>query len=187
MKIRTVCKMTRSRALNRGISRALNSASLMVALVMLTPLGGFAQQPSPSLEETATWLQNTYANHGTRDWGSGSFKQSLVITGCNARMTSVSAGTRGDGTYNSVTGVLDVSLQDLDPASIKTSSTGHITLQTTNGKKSMKATVILMDGSSTVSMESQTDWGLDNDEYMERAKTAWIHAIQLCGGKSSAF
>jgi hypothetical protein len=163
------------------------SAFLMLAVLACFGSVGFSQQASPSLEDTATWLQNAYANHGLHDWGTGSWRRSLTISGCNARMITTSGGKRGDGTYNSARIVQDVKLQDMDPASVKTFSFGHVTLETTDGKKLIKGTTTFLDGSSAASMDSTADWGLDDDQYMERTKTAWIHAIELCGGKSSTF
>jgi hypothetical protein len=193
VKIRIICKMIRSRASNRGISRALNSVSLMVVLFMLTSLDGFAQQPIPSLEETATWLQNAYANHGSYSYGNWSIHGSLAIVGCAAKMTTSRELSTNDGTYTTTsTWVEEVSLGDLDPDSVRATnmdaypSVGLDQIAARDGRASVKFTAIVR-SSSSVMTRSSVSWGCDDADFAKRIQVALKHAITLCGGKSSTF
>jgi hypothetical protein len=186
MKIRTVCKMTRSRALNDGVFRALIAASLMVVLFMLTPLGGFAQQASPSLEETTTYMTSFLANHGcaTAKLTGGGPNENFTrtITNC-AAITHIDKCMVEMKWYNAVaiSAHGSVDLSRLDPESIKSVPAFLDTPGLSTETDGVLVTAYATDTKGGVS------FFIDGSENATHLIKALVHAITLCGGKKGAF
>jgi hypothetical protein len=171
-------------------------AALAAVLIAMTAPGGIAQQSSPSLDETAGWLTNVYAGHGTFEYPTCEHcvaKEviSLAIDACSARMTENVTMVNSSGVDRSEIRVTDVQLGQLDPSRAKShtnrdGTSAGLDVSATDGRKSITVT-ISQNGSSKVYSFSDFSIPLPLGDFTERAAKAWIHAIELCGGKSSAF
>jgi hypothetical protein len=171
-------------------------AAIAIVFIAMTAPGCIAQQSSPSLDETAGWLTNVYAGHGTFEYSTcencvAREVVSLAITGCSARMTSNVTMLNSSGVDRSYVRITEVQLGRLDPSRAKShtnraGTSAGLDISATDGRKSVTVTTS-QNGSSKVESFSDFPFLLPLGDYTERVAKAWVHAIELCGGKSSAF
>jgi hypothetical protein len=176
-------------------------AGLAISLILLSSPTIVAQQPSPSLEETVNWLTNAYNPPSvTSEWfpdGCNSCGQRIVsklaITGCSATMTDTWWVRHPDGVVDNYVLATEITLGQLDPSRAFVRTNGArfrywMDLATTGGQKFIKTTTTWPDRPSAVTSLSEGILSLPrDDDKSQRAGKAWIYAIELCGGKPSAF
>ena len=159
-----------------------------LAALLLAASGIRAQQTSPSLQDTTIWLRNIYASHGSFDLNNG-IRQTvtLSISSCSAWMT---IETTTSGSTSTKSEVVQFDLGKLDPRATphtnfeKTSAA--MLVHTSNGAQSIR-TVTTSPNATKVEGRSEYNLLLPLGEYTLRAAKAWSHAIELCGGRPSAF
>lgn len=160
-----------------------------LAALMLATSGLCAQQTSPSLQDTATWLRNIYASHGSFEFNNG-VRQTVTLSmnSCSAYMT---IETTASGAGSSKSEVVQFDLGKLDPRATphtnfeKTSAA--MLVHTFNGAQSIRTLTTSPNASTKVEGRSEYNLLLPLGEYTVRVAKAWSHAIELCGGKPSAF
>lgn len=175
-----------------GTSHAHISSMLLMAFLAT---GGSTQiqiQPAaPTLADTATWLTNTYASHGDFDLNNGIHQTaSVAIEGCSVRVI-VHTRSTGPRPFPDTTDVTQFNLGKLDPSHATPhmnyeKTTASMLLRTWDGAQWVKAVKTTPDAAPHGEMRSEVNLLLPLPEYTRVAK-AWVHAIQLCGGKASAF
>jgi len=150
-----------------------------------------AQNRLPTMSDTSTWLTNMYASHGSFDLTGGVHQQaSVALQGCHARVYVETTNARAaSGFDRSVVSEFDLGRMDPSRATPhmnyeKTSAA--MVLRTWDGAQSIKSVSTASDAAPRVEMRSEVNVPLPLDGYTRVAK-AWIHAIELCGGKPSAF
>lgn len=169
-----------------AVSGNLRFASL--AAILLAASGVQAQQANPSLQDTTTWLRNIYASHGSFDLSNG-LRQTVTLSmnSCSAWMT---IETTVSGSTSTKSEVVQFDLGKLDPRATphtnfeKTSAA--MLVHTSNGAQSIR-TVTTSPNATKVEGRSEYNLLLPLGEYTLRSAKAWSHAIELCGGRPSAF
>lgn len=163
---------------------------LLGALALSSSAG--PQQPNPSLPQTASWLHNIYASHGTFQFNNGAKQTvSLAFNGCSVRITAETTGN-GAPSIPDRTEEADLDLGKLDPNhgiphTNYEKTTASVILRTSDGAQSIKTVTSSPSAPPHADMRSEYSLLLPLGDYTARAEKAWVHAIQLCGGKPSAF
>ena len=176
----------------------------MLVLMVMVSATVYAQQPS-SLEDTLVWMDNFVADHGSqltgqRNTDKGACKLGtpnceprhdvtiLDSHGCLATIKwSVAVNYKDFGTHT-----YHFSLKDLDPnsvASVKDNPFENaVAVETTNSEKKVTESLTLPGGKAEErNKHTRVELVFDNGDNARRFAKALKHAIQLCGGKPSAF
>jgi len=177
---------------------------LILAIVVVTAQ---AQQPV-SLKETLEWMHNFAADNGRQyagqrntdngrcELGTPNCEERHDVTtfdsqGCSATiMWTITLNYKDAGTYT-----YRFSLKDLDPKSVAWVKDmpfeNAVDAETVNSAKKVNVVFTPPAGATgdKFSNEPQTGVALvfDNGDHAKRFVKAFKHAIQLCGGKPSAF
>lgn len=180
-----------------------------------SPDGGTTSASGPSLADTLDFIRQALASDGTIGYrlpALGFWKthsntlrsgQSCAIV-VDSTMTS-RAGTGAEASTANGTETVSLSLGDLNPSSVKVgqwSANGsdsspdyfYIEFQTTNLVKSIvadRSPVVSNNGTTVVQgvtdQESGSALQVSSKEVADRIAAALVHAIELCGGRKSAF
>lgn len=176
----------------------------MLVLTVVVGATAYAQQPA-SLEDTLVWMQNFVADNGRqftgeRNTDKGACKlgtkncelrhdvTSFDSHGCLATIKwSVAVNNKDVGTHT-----YRFSLKDLDPnsvASVKDNPFENaVVVETTNSEKRVTESFAPPNGKTEQrNKHTRVELVFDDGDNARRFVTAFKHAIQLCGGKPSAF
>ena len=176
----------------------------MLILLVIVSGTAYAQQPA-SLEDTLVWMHNFVADNGTQFTGErntdhGACKlgtpncelrhdvTSFDSHGCVATITwSVAVNHQDLGTHT-----YHFSLKDLDPhsvASVKDNPFENaVVAETTNSEKRVTESFALPSGKPAErNKHTRVELVFDKGDDARRFASAFKQAIQLCGGKPSAF
>ena len=175
--------------ISRFVAVSCNLRFALLASVLLATSATRAQQFSPSLQDTTTWLRNIYLSHGTFDLNNG-VRQTVTLSmnSCSAYMTIETTASASASNKNEV---VQVDLGKLDPRATphtnfeKTSAA--MLVHTFDGAQSIRTVTTSPNASAKVEGRSEYNLLLPLGEYTLRASKAWSHAISLCGGRPSAF
>ena len=176
----------------------------MLVLMVIVSTTAYAQQPT-SLEDTLVWMENFAADHGSQFTGQRKTDKGAcrlgapdceprhdVTTfdshGCLATIKwSVAVNYKDFGTHT-----YHFSLKDLDPTSVASVKDNPfenaVAVETTNSEKRVTESFAPPGGKTEErNKHARVELVFDNGDNARRFVKAFKQAIQLCGGKPSAF
>src|SRR6266480_923129 len=151
----------------------------MLVLMVIVSVTAHTQQPA-SLEDTLVWMDNFVADHGSqftgqRNTDKGSCK--LGTPGCEPRHDVTTFDSHGClATIRWSASVKDNPFENA------------LVVETTNSEKRVTESFTLQGGKAEErNKHTRVELVFDNGDNARRFVQAFKHAIQLCGGKPSAF
>jgi hypothetical protein len=172
---------------------------IVIAVFIISLAAGAVAQNGPSLQETTTWIHDFVETHGTvPTWEDAhetdvtKFDISFMGDGC---ITAIDSHTTLsiDGTVSKFWERYTFSLRNIDPRTVTAfdaESYSGIRFATTNNRKNILNLYPRHGGAGdTVSAneEYSTGFSVDSNNGGHRLAKAFRHAVELCGGKPSAF
>jgi len=169
-----------------------------LALVLALAACKKAQQ-SPPLSDTLSWMSHTYnpssdgfGGHGLtsskcsancEDVGTEiSFRETFAYSGCQISTTTISTRKGDHGLHETF------SLGDIDPQSISVLNDPMIGEDGVQVKFSARNDVeALTYSGNIIGKSNNSEWSVDDAAYARQFAEAFRHAVELCGGKASAF
>ena len=172
----------------------------LVAIVSVT---AYAQQ-SVNLKDTLLWMHNFVADNGSQfvgqrnpdngscELGTPNCEQRHDVStfdsqGCSATvkwLVTLNYKDIGAHTYQ-------FSLKDLDPKSVAVVKDkpfqNAVLVETTNSEKKVTESFIMPGSKTEESKHTWVELVFDSEDSAKRFAKALKHAVQLCGGKPSAF
>ncbi len=183
---------------------------IFVVIMAIAAASGYAQQPGVNLKETLQWMHDFAADNATQFVGQSSVdNQSCELgqnqpncrqrhdrsrfesQGCSATVTwLIDLNTRDSGKYT-----YRLSLKDLDPGSVVPVKDPPfevaVHVDTTNNVKKIVEAFTPPEGKTWDKHfdepQSWVELVFDSADHAKRFVNAFKHAIQLCGGRPSAF
>lgn len=171
------------------------------ALVLVLALAACNKaQKGPSLSDTLSWMSHTYnpgsdgfGGHGLtsskcsancKDVGTEiSFRETFAYNSCQISTTTISSRKSDHGLHETF------SLGDIDPQSIRVLNEpqmiGEDGVQVKfSARNDIEA---LTYSGNIVGKSDNSEWSMDDAAYARQFAEAFRHAVELCGGKASAF
>jgi hypothetical protein len=176
-----------------------------VVLIVIASATVYAQQARIGLKETLLWMHNFVADNSSQYTGQDSVDNhtcklgspncqqrhdvsTFDSQGCSTTITwSATLNSKNNGTYT-----YRMSLKDLDPKSASWVKEGSfqnaVEVDTTNHVAAVMETFTPPNGrTEEIGAQSLVDLVFDSGDHAKRFIEAFKHAIELCGGKPSAF
>jgi hypothetical protein len=165
------------------------AATTVVVLV----LGGLAVgQSGPTFKDTLRWLHNASEYHST--W--------VKVTGGGSRLDSIEVPLENTcshfviiartQTQSLLQGTNTMDLRAIDPTQIsvemvKGKSSSYLWVNTTNDEAAIRQTTMIDDVEKNTSDTAGIGLFFGDRDFSQRFAKAFRHAVELCGGKPSAF
>jgi hypothetical protein len=172
--------------------------SLLLSVVMLSAMTACNKRQGPSLSETLAWMAQTYNSRedgfGGHGWSLGkcmakcedvgaevSLHETFNYKGCQITTTTISNREGDHGLHETF------NLRDIDPQSIRVlnnpplGDVAEVKFSTRNNVEALVYT------GNTIGKSDNSEFTMDDLAYAGRFTEAFRHAVELCGGKPSAF
>jgi len=163
----------------------LASTTLLLLLNVCAAVPGAAQTSSsaPTLQDTLDWIAQALLSHSddSRGWRLDLSYQSS--SPCTIKILHSRLYTDGPSPVTLTT----IDLSSLDPGRLDQPPKAAVILETTNGKSGILQHYYYNSAAGQDAELYRYLMVFDTVEMKTRATKAFLHAIQLCGGKGSTF
>jgi len=158
------------------------------------------KQQGPSLADTLSWMDHTYnpnsngfGGHGLtfskcsmdcKDIGTKiSLRETFAYNGCQISTTTISNRKNDQGLHETF------NLRDIDPQSVRVlNKPMTVDEDGVQVKFSTRNNIEALTYSGNITGKSNnSEWSVNDETYARHFADAFRHAVELCGGKPSAF